>query len=525
MRELEVGIARMGQIARDQLTDALAALTQHDTKSAEAVVERDDVVDSLNRSLEERCFGMFRHASGVIEERRIRSALRVINNLERIGDAACHIAKHCLMLDHEQEYDLPVTFEALIEIALKGVDEGVESFLKSDLDLAKRACEREVELDALYVQMLEDIARRIDANLLHGHPILHSLAVMKYLEKVTDFVLNIGETTVYAHTGSRLTYPQFRQLETVFSSNDEALNIHRHYWDGISGATVLEMGRGPDGKRVLFKESYGQKVQDEFDKAIEWEGIAPSHTAKVIAVTHARGRTGILREFVEGSLFLDVLLSDAHPEFKQAVMRQVADVLNDVWTTTITPGAPRVDYTQQIRSRLREILRRHPRLEKVAKEQLEGFGGLFDLLTHLETRESWLAPPFSIWIHGDLNANNIVVDQPSESVVFIDVHRSQYGDYLQDVAVLCTSALRRFPKGRVVKGIARANEVLLDVAEEFAHKNGDKHFKVRLRLARARALITSARLEADAQRAEALFVEGLDLLKKVAKALKVGRAA
>ncbi len=156
----------------------------------------------------------------------------------------------------------------------------------------------------------------------------------------------------------------------LIPSEGEPLNVFRHFWDGISGATVLEMGR--EGRRVFFKESYGQKVQDEFDRAIEWEGIAPTHTAKVIAVTHARGRTGILREFVEGSLLLDVLLSEAHPEVKEAVMRQVADVLTDVWTTTITPVSPRIDYTNQIRSRMREVLRRHPRLEKVAKEQLDG---------------------------------------------------------------------------------------------------------------------------------------------------------
>jgi phosphate uptake regulator/aminoglycoside phosphotransferase (APT) family kinase protein len=514
----------MSQIVRDQLTDSLAALTQHDIRSAEAVVERDDVVDSLNRSLEERCFGMFRGASGVVEERRIRSAMRVITNLERIGDAACHIAKHCLMLAREDEYELPIEFDDLAKIALLGLEESVQSFLKSDLDLAKQACEREVELDQLYVQKLEDIARRIDASQVHGHPILHALAVMKYLEKVCDFVLNIGETTVYAHTGSRLTYPQFKQLELLMPAGGEPMNVFRHYWDGISGATVIEMRRG-DAERVLFKESYGQKVQDEFDKTIEWEGIAPNHTARVIAITHARGRTGILREFVEGSLMLDLLLSEAHPEVKEAVMRKVADVLTEVWTTTITPVPPKIEYIQQLRARLREILRRHPRLEKVAKEQLEGYGGLFDLLTHLEPRQAWLAPPFSIWVHGDLNANNVVVDQATNGVVFIDVHRSQYGDYLQDVAVLCTSALRRFPRGKAAKGIARANEVLLEVAEEFGRKNGDRNFAVRLRLARARALITSARLENDPERAERLFVDGLDLLKKVAKALKVGRVA
>jgi phosphate transport system regulatory protein PhoU len=521
MRELEGGIRRMSQIVREQLNDALAALTEGDTKSAEAVVERDDVVDGLNRYLEERSFHIFRDSEGILQERRIRSALRVILNLERIGDAACHVAKHCLMLAHEGGDHVPVDFHDLATIALAGLDESVDSFLRSDLNLAKQACQREEELDEIYIRRLEEIASLIDGDFHHGSTLLHALAVLKYLEKVCDYVLNIGETTVYAHTGARITYPQFRQLESLLPSEGGDQLIRRHFWDGISGATVLEVGQ--EGRRLVFKEGYGNKVQDEFDRSIEWEEIAPSHTARVIAVSQTRGRTGILREFAEGSLFLDMLLSEAHNEVKESVMRQVGNVLADVWRTTITPDAARIDYTGQLRARLRDILRRHPKLEKVAKEELDGYGGLFDLLTQMEARESWLSPPFSIWIHGDLNANNIVVEEQSQSVIFIDVHRSQYGDYLQDVATLSTSALRRFPTGRVLKSISRANEVLFDIAEDFASQNGDKQFKTRLRLARARALITSARLENEYERAERLFVDGLDLLKRVARSLKIGK--
>jgi hypothetical protein len=91
------------------------------------------------------------------------------------------------------------------------------------------------------------------------------------------------------------------------------------------------------------------------------------------------------------------------------------------------------------------------------------------------------------------------------------------------VAVLATSTIRKFPKGKAAKGVSRANEILFEAAHEFAGINGDRNFKVRLRLARARALITSARLETDAERAQRLFVEGLELLEKVAKTLNVRR--
>jgi phosphate uptake regulator len=519
MQELEDGIRRMHQVVREQLTDALAAITEQDTASAEAVIERDDVVDSLNRYLEERSFHIFRDSEGILQERRIRSALRVILNLERIGDAGTHIAKHCLMLAHEGGEKLPMSLDDMSAVALAGLDEGVTSFLDSDLEMAKQACAREQELDVLYVQRLEEIARLINNGFGHGHMLLHLQAVLKYLEKVCDFALNIGETTVYAHTGSRLSYAQFQQFESVLPTEDREDAIRRHFWDGISGATVLELG--PRGRHMVFKEGYGHKLRDEYERSIEWEKLAPYHTAKVLAFSENRGRSGLLREFAEGSLLLDTLLSETHVEVKESVMRRVAEVMVDIWENTITPVPPRVDYINQIRTRLRDALRRHPRLEKVAKQELEGYGGLFDLLTQMQSREAWLSPPFSIWIHGDLNANNIVVEGPD--VVFIDVHRSQYGDYLQDIAALSTSAVRRFPKGKVAKGVTRANEVLLEVAERFGHANGDRNYRPRLRLARARSFMTSSRLESDYGRAERLFVEGLDLLKRSARSMKLGK--
>jgi phosphate uptake regulator len=521
MQELEDGIRRMSQVVREQLTDSLTAISNGDTKAAEAVIERDDVVDSLNRFLEERCFHIFRQSSGVLQERRSRSAMRVILNLERIGDAAAHIAKHCLMLAQEGGESLPLGVDELSRIALTGLDESVNSFLDSDLELAKIACRREQELDELYVQRLEETARIIDSGQGHGHTLLHLWAVLKYLEKVCDFVLNIGETTVYAHTGSRLSYAQFQQLEQVLPKGEEQ-SIRGHFWDGISGATVLELG--PQGRHLVFKEGYGHKLQDEYERSIEWERLAPSHTPRVIAFSQNHGRTGLLREYAEGSLFLDTLLSEAvHNEIKESQMRMVAEVLADIWKNTITPGPPKIDYTSQIRTRLRDTLRRHPNLERVAKEQLTGVGGLFDVLTQLERRESWLSPPFSIWLHGDLNANNIVIERETNNVLFIDVHRSQYGDYLQDVATLSVSALRRFPAGKVARSVRRTNEVLFEVTARFAEENSDRNFRTRLRLARARSYITSARLEADYARAEHLFVEGLDLLKRVARSLKIGK--
>jgi aminoglycoside phosphotransferase (APT) family kinase protein len=138
----------------------------------------------------------------------------------------------------------------------------------------------------------------------------------------------------------------------------------------------------------------------------------------------------------------------------------------------------------------------------------------------MQKGEGALAPPFSVWAHGDLNANNVVYDAATRQVVFIDVHRSRYGDFAGDMGVFLTSTFRQFPKKKIARTIDLTSDLLIETIADFARKNGDTHFDDRLKLARARALITSARLTDDAERAEALFAEGLRFLKKVLRRVR-----
>ena len=396
----------------------------------------------------------------------------------------------------------------------------MESFLKHDLALAKVACEREREVDELYVKKLQQIIQLLDAGEGDARYLMHVLAAMKYLEKTADFALNIGEAVFFSVTGTRLKYPQFKQLETLLHEADQASGlVYRHYWDGISGAIVLEID-GADGNHFLFKEGMRKKIEEEIDRGIEWETLAPLHTPRLIGRAQDKDRRAVLREFAEGALLQDILLAPDNDEAKAVAVKGIAEALIDVWASTLVARPPRLDYAQQTRSRLREVLRRHPDLEEIAREELEKFGGIFGALDLVQHREAALAPPFSVWTHGDLNANNVVYDAATRQVVFIDVHRSRYGDYAGDVGILLTSTFRQFPKKRVARSIGLAYDVLLQSVAEFARQNNDYSLDDRMRFARARALITSARLTDDAERAEALFVEGLRFLKKSLRRVK-----
>ena len=177
MREVERALANMTATVKEQMTDALASFHDRDLSEADGVVERDDIVDNLYGALEERIFEAIGAAgANISESRRWRAALRVLSNLERIGDAAAHIAKHAIMMSNEPAPAIDFSDRRPGRRSPSNRSaEGVDAFIKQDLELAKSACERERELDELYVKKLHQVMQLLDKGEGHARYLLHVL--------------------------------------------------------------------------------------------------------------------------------------------------------------------------------------------------------------------------------------------------------------------------------------------------------------------------------------------------------------
>jgi aminoglycoside phosphotransferase (APT) family kinase protein len=151
----------------------------------------------------------------------------------------------------------------------------------------------------------------------------------------------------------------------------------------------------------------------------------------------------------------------------------------------------------------------HPYLEYLA-----GQYGLEGKLAAVAAREPDLAPNFSVWLHGDLNINNIFYKDGQ--MQFIDVHRSHYGDYLSDIGVILISTLR---KPGIIQDVRRemqaVGQLIIETVGDFGRTHGDITFTERLNLSLARSYITSSRIIADKNQARWLFEQGTKLLDSV----------
>jgi Ser/Thr protein kinase RdoA (MazF antagonist) len=144
-------------------------------------------------------------------------------------------------------------------------------------------------------------------------------------------------------------------------------------------------------------------------------------------------------------------------------------------------------------------------------------------LEEVRRREQELVVPFSVWIHGDFNSNNVLYS-PETGFQFIDVARSGPGDYVQDVSVFLVSNQRRPVAPAQAQEMAEVNRCFVDLVREFATEQQDQSFELRLKLGLARSFLTSSRLWPDPVWAEHLFRQGWQLLDQVRRELASGAA-
>jgi phosphate uptake regulator/aminoglycoside phosphotransferase (APT) family kinase protein len=515
-RAIDVDLMRMERLVVLQLRRGLASFRERDLRLAEEVIERDDVVDALNLELEERAMAGIVATQNADERRAFRAVLKVAGNLERAGDAASHIAKRTRIALADGDPPVDMDLGRLEHIAVASLDESIRAFLYREIEIAKTACAREPELDHEYVLRLGALRTEMRADPERIGSYLHVHTVMKYLEKVADYSLNIAEQALFVITRRRLKFAQFQSLDRLGMPAVESERFQR-FWDGISGAVVARVETA-DEMPAVYKEGARRKIAEEAERLTRWAEVAPGLAPSVLGTVTLEERMALLREFIEGTLLSDLLAEPSIlPSDKVRAIERLAETLLLVWERTARTEPAREEHVRQIEQRLGDIFALHPHLEPFAASGLGQRGRpLAELLDAARAIEPELASPVSVWLHGDMNANNVIAGRDG-TLRFIDVHRSHYGDPLQDVAVFLVSLVRATDVTAARR--ATAEEVggpLVVAAQRFAEQVGDRAFAQRLRLARARSYITSARVVVGTTEATRLFTEGMRELEALA---------
>lgn len=199
-------MVEMGALCQDAIGVSVKTLSG-DEETARKLVEHvftvDGEIDELEREIETVCTKLLLQQQPVAKElRRITSALKMITDLERIGDQAADIAELASFL-RTYEAEGKTHLEQMADEAIRMVRESVEAFVRLDLDLARSVIAYDDVVDGWFHRIKQDLIDMISKDSSRGEECLDILMVAKYLERIGDHATNLAEWVEYAITGQR----------------------------------------------------------------------------------------------------------------------------------------------------------------------------------------------------------------------------------------------------------------------------------------------------------------------------------
>ena len=201
LERLHVELIQMGALCEDAISAAAEALLKNDVSLAAAAQEAEREIDQKEREVENLCLKLLLQQQPVARDlREISSALKMISDLERIGDQAADIAeltRYIRLTDSLRCLHIGDMARAVIAM----VTDSVDSFVRRDLELAHSVYAADDKVDAMFNQVKKDLIAFIAANADAGELGLDLLMVAKYLERIGDHATNVAEWVEYSLTG------------------------------------------------------------------------------------------------------------------------------------------------------------------------------------------------------------------------------------------------------------------------------------------------------------------------------------
>lgn len=205
LKELNVKILNMGAMVENIIEVSITALVNRDLEMAEGVYALDDKIDELELAIEIECMQMLALQQPMAKDLRIiGTALKIITDLERIGDHAVNIARTTIKIGNGPLVKPLIDIPRMSKLAQDMVSKSLDAFMKEDIELARVVAEEDEAVDKIY----EDIYMELIGMMIEKPEIIeqatHLLFIGRFLERIADHATNIGERVIYMVTGERV---------------------------------------------------------------------------------------------------------------------------------------------------------------------------------------------------------------------------------------------------------------------------------------------------------------------------------
>jgi len=209
LQNLQESLVNMIKAAEKMLVMAIESLKERDVAKAKEVIALDDVVDDYNFKIEEKCLQLIALEQPVARDlRTIAAILKIITDVERIGDYSIDIAKFSIRLSDSPLLKVVTDVVKMAEIVVEMLEDTSTAFVRRDLGIVQRIIDRDEQVDALYRTVHEGVVTSIEANPQLARPGIWVLMIARYLERIGDHITNVTERIYYMETGEMIELHQ-----------------------------------------------------------------------------------------------------------------------------------------------------------------------------------------------------------------------------------------------------------------------------------------------------------------------------
>ncbi len=213
-RRIQSDVLRMGEMATAQLEAALDVVERRDDRAAERIIGNDEEIDTLERAISHDAMTLALRGPLARDLREILSTLRVVSDIERIGDYAANVAKRSIALNLAPPLPHTRGLHALGALAAQQVRDVLEAYRDNDAEVAVKIRERDADLDAQYTGLFRELLTYMMEDARAITPCTHLLFMAKNIERIGDHATNIAENIWFQVHGEEPLPPREKRDET-----------------------------------------------------------------------------------------------------------------------------------------------------------------------------------------------------------------------------------------------------------------------------------------------------------------------
>ncbi len=211
LNSLRDRLLAMGSRVEAMIADCVLALSHRDSKLAEQVMKSDIAVNRLELEIDDLCRRIIALRQPAASDLRlITTAVKIVTDLERIGDLAVNIAERAVDLNKSEPMPIYDDLPKLAQLAQSQLKNALESFVKGDVAQAEQVLKNDDFLDALFVKLLNDLLQLMMEDSKTIRRATSLLFVAKHLERIGDHATNVAEMTIYLVKGTDIRHPRSR---------------------------------------------------------------------------------------------------------------------------------------------------------------------------------------------------------------------------------------------------------------------------------------------------------------------------